>query len=176
MKRLSTNYNAPLFKQPDFLGNEIHLNKYKDSKVLISFFRGAACPFCNLRIHQLINNFDEFEKRNIKIIAFFAASQSEIAKYAGQQNPPFPIIPDPDLKIYKLYGIEKSFWGMAKTMMNPGKMMNIMRSKYFNMKSVSDKPLMPADFVLDKNFVITHAYYGKDFGDHIPLEELFDKA
>jgi len=160
------------FGSYDYLGNKINLADYRGEKILLSFFRGASCPFCNLRIRQLIMQYHEFEKKNIEIIALFAATAEEISKYAGKQSAPFPIIPDPDLDLYVKYGIEESFSGMFKVMLKPGELLKVMTSGFFNVKTIHKKPILPADFLIDENQVIYRVYYGKDYGDHVPIEDV----
>ncbi len=61
---------------------------------------------------------------------------------------------------------------MFKAMLKPLSMFKVMTSGFFNMKSISDNPLIPADFLIDENQNIYRAYYGKDFGDHINIDEI----
>jgi peroxiredoxin len=165
---------AKEFTSKDYLGNQLNLADYKGKKVMLSFFRGASCPFCNMRIRELIQAQAKFEKSHIQIIAVFAASASEIAEYAGKQKAPFPIIPDPEMKLYKLYGVESSLNGMLRVMLQPGKMMKMMFSGFFSMTALKDKPILPADFLINEDLHISKIYQGKDFGDHIPLEEVLN--
>ncbi|MGE0560353.1 MAG: peroxiredoxin family protein [Flavobacteriales bacterium] len=167
--------NAINFIVSDYLNNQVTLSDFKGKKVLLSFFRGAACPFCNMRVRELINNYPKFEEKGIVIIAFFASSKEEILEFAGKQNAPFAIIPDPTLKFYIKYGVEQSKWGMLKTMLNPIKMVDMMASGFFNLKSIKDKPIVPADFLIDENQIIQKAYYGSDFGDHINIQEILNR-
>ena len=160
---------APLFAKEDFLGNQIELSHFKGKKILISFFRGASCPFCNLRVHELIKNSKEFEENGLVIITFFSSSKEEIGKYAAKQNPPFSIIPDPGFSVYKKYGAEFSVWGMFKAMMRIGTMFKMMTHGFFNLKTITDKHTLPADILIDEELVIYKAYYGSDYGDHISL-------
>ncbi|MBI2279812.1 MAG: AhpC/TSA family protein [Bacteroidetes bacterium] len=169
---LLKNDKAIDFIVSDYLNNQVTLSDYKGKKVLLSFFRGAACPFCNMRVRELINNYPKFEEKGIVIIAFFASSKEEISEYAGKQNAPFSIIPDPTLKFYIKYGVEQSKWGMLKTMLNPIKMVNMMTSGFFNLKSSKDKPIVPADFLIDEHQSVHAVYYGKDFGDHMNIEKI----
>lgn len=171
-RKIAPNQPAISFRTEDYLGNSIDFNNYKGKRILLCFFRGASCPFCNLRVHHLIKEYSEFESQGIQIIAVFAASKEEIAQYAGQQEAPFPIIPDPGLSLYKEYGIESSHLGMIKAMINPSKMIHMMFSKFFNLKSLKDKPLIPADFLIDAEQNIYRTYYGKDFGDHLSIEDI----
>ena len=174
MGRLNKTDTAPDFKSQDYLGNVINLKDFRDHKIFLSFFRGATCPFCNLRLNQLIKVYPEFKSRKIKIIAVFAASKEEILAYGGQQNAPFTIIADPTLSMYKKYGIEESSFGMLRAMINPLKMLKVMFSEYFNMKSIKDRPILPADFLIDEEKKIYSIYYGRDFGDHIPIQEVLE--
>lgn len=171
---LLENDKAIDFIVSDYLNNQVTLSDYKGKKVLLSFFRGAACPFCNMRVRELINNYSKFEEKGIVIIVFFAATKEEINEYAGKQNAPFAIIPDPTLKFYTKYGIEQSKMGMVKTMLNPIKMFKAMTSGFFNTKSSKDKPIVPADFLIDENQTILKAYYGKDFGDHMNIKDILN--
>lgn len=166
--------NAIDFIVADYLNNQITLSDFKGKKVLLSFFRGGACPFCNMRVRELINNYPKFEENGIVIIAFFASSKEDILEFTGKQNAPFSIIPDPTLKFYTKYGVEQSKWGMLKTMLNPIKMINMMTSGFFNFKSSKDKPIVPADFLIDEHQIIQKAYYGSDFGDHINIQEILN--
>jgi len=59
-------------------------------------------------------------------------------------------------------------------MMNPVKMMKVMFSKFFNLNSIKEKPILPADFLIDENQLIYKAYYGSDFGDHLTFEEILN--
>lgn len=171
---LLKNDKAIDFIVSDYLNNQVTLSDYKGKKVLLSFFRGAACPFCNMRVRELINNYPKFEEKGIVIIAFFASTKEEINEYAGKQKAPFAIIPDPTLKFYTKYGVEQSPFGMLKTMLKPLKMIKMMQSGFFNLKSGKDKPIVPADFLIDENQMILKTYYGKDFGDHMSIEDILN--
>ncbi len=170
--RLSTGEKAPEFTVIDYLDSPLSLGDYHGQKVLLSFLRGAPCPFCNLRVRELIRQHDQLFDLGIQILTFFAATPSEIKQYAGKQNAPFPILADPDLRTYLLYGVESSLTGMFKTMIKPRTMLKVMTSGFFNLKSILERPIIPADFLLDENHVISSVHYGGDFGDHLNLGQL----
>lgn len=174
--RLNAGTQAIGFSVSDYKNKPVQLTAYSGSKVLLSFFRDAYCPFCNLRVHQLINHFDEFDKHNLKVITFFAATQEDIYENAGQQNAPFPIISDPQLTWYRKYAVESSSMGLIRAMLKPAAMMKIMTSRFFNLKSVTKKPLIPADFLIDEDQIVARAHYGRDYGDHISIPEILSWA
>jgi peroxiredoxin len=133
MSRLKSGTRAIDFTVNDYLDNKIALLDYQGKKLLLSFFRGASCPFCNLRVQQLIKQHEDFERANVHVVGFFASTQEEIKKYAGKQQPPFSIIPDPSLSLYRSYRVEASQMGMLKAMIQPGKMWRVMTGGFFNM-------------------------------------------
>ena len=55
---------------PSVDGNEFNTSNLKGKKVLLSFYRFARCPMCNLRINDLKNNQREFGN-NFSIVGIF---------------------------------------------------------------------------------------------------------
>ncbi len=168
------NERAPYFNVTDFRGTSVDLESFKGKRVLVSFLRGAACPFCNMRMRALKMHAEDLAAKGIGIVVFLNASKSEIERYSGRENPPFAIIPDPSNEHYKRYGVQQSHMGMLRAILQPKKMIRMMRSGFFNLRAVVDPPIIPADFVVGPTGTIERAYYGKDFGDHINLDELLN--
>jgi peroxiredoxin len=162
------------FKTEDILGNKIDLKDFRGKKIFLSFYRGASCPFCNLRVHELIKHVDVFREKELVIIGVFTSERQEIMEFVGKQNPPFPIIADPEEIFYKMYGLEKSFAGKMKAMLRIGAMMKIFANGFFNMKALKDENMLPGDFLINEDGSIEVAYYGKDFGDHIDFRIIND--
>jgi len=174
--RLKKDSPAIDFETIDYLGNDIKLSNIKEKKVFLTFFRGASCPFCNLRVRELIQKSSEFEKYNLQVMIFFKSDAEEIKNYAGKQNAPFPIIPDPEKKIYELYGVESSFMGTMKVMAKPATMMKAMTSGFFSMKSMTEEHISPAEFLIDENMIIKRVLYASDPSEHIDIDEILQWA
>jgi len=92
--RLQAGQAAPDFLRPDIGGISIRLCDYRGRYLLLSFYRYASCPFCNLRVHELLQRLPEFEKRGLSLVAVFQSAREGIIDHVGKQQPPFPIIPD----------------------------------------------------------------------------------
>lgn len=171
--RLRENESAIDFSCEDIYGNPIKLSDYQDRRLLLSFYRYASCPFCNLRVNQLIKKCDDFQNKGLKVLAFFESPNSSILKYIGKQKPPFPIVGDPERLVYKLYGIESSVFGLLKAMtIKLSKFIQAIRSGYLPGKMETDLFLLPADFLIGPDQKIHKAYYGNDIGDHLPITEI----
>ena len=175
--RLEPNHPAVDFVSEDFRGDAVRLKDYRGKRTLLTFFRYAACPFCNLRVHELITHFPELEAKGLSIIAVFESSKKNISEYVGKQDAPFPLVPDPRKKLYTSYGLETSAWGLLKQMAQPGKAYRAMVTEGFTPKLHKiDGAIhrMPADFLLDESLLIRNAHYGTDIGDHLPVDVIYD--
>lgn len=58
-------------------------------RFMLSFFRFAACPFCNLRVHELVSRFAELGG-DFSIVAVFDSPLDNLQRHAGRHRAPFP--------------------------------------------------------------------------------------
>lgn len=138
---------------------------------MISFFRFAACPFCNLRVHQLVNRFEEFGS-NFKMIAIFDSPLYNLQRFTDKHNAPFPILADESNKYYQQYGVERSFYGMMKGMIGRfHKLFYAMFVKgYIPFPFKGSLLTMPVNILVNEKGIVEMSYYGKDEGDHLAFE------
>ncbi|MDH5185361.1 MAG: redoxin domain-containing protein, partial [Gammaproteobacteria bacterium] len=142
-------------------------------KLLLSFYRYASCPFCNLRIHTLGQQAERFRRQGLEMVAVFQSSAEQVKKYAGKEETPFIIIADEQRDLYQLYGVETSWWGFTKAFII--RLPDLVRTcLQGNMPGRMDNELnrMPADFLINEKGHIEIAYFGNDIGDHLPLHDL----
>jgi len=167
--RLIRGLKAPEFSEVDIHG-EIHtMEKYRGRKWMLSFFRYASCPMCNFRVHQLIQEYEDWKKLDFRILTVFESSKESIEKYVGKQDVPFPIIPDPGLSLYRSYQVESSWF---KYMLAAVPFINALIHGFFLGKIEGDKAIVPADFLINPDGTIHTAYYGKNIGDHLKIKNI----
>lgn len=80
MKRKQNDSVTPLIL-PSINGTTFNLDELKGKKYMLSFFRFAACPFCNLRINQLVNRFSEFGD-DFTIVTIFDSPLDNLQRHA----------------------------------------------------------------------------------------------
>jgi peroxiredoxin len=170
--RLKVGEKAKDFSVEDLNGKSILLSDFKDKKLMLSFYRYASCPLCNLRVLQLMQVHDDLKSKGLHFLAFFQSPKESIGRYVGKQDAPFPIIADPERKVYKLYGVEHSWIGYLRGGVSM-KMLKALLSGFMIGKMEGKRDLLPADFLIE-NLEIKKAYYGKKISDHIPIEEIRD--
>ena len=176
-QKLKVNDKAPAINIISVQGNSINIDNYEGKTILLTFFRYAGCPVCNVRMHDLIENYQKLQSQNIEVIAVFESSNETLTSYLKDSEIPFPLISDPDPLLYKKYKSRKSILKMMGTMFKKKPKQNMKKGDklYKGKKYKRDGSItrIPADFIIN-NGVIKIAHYGKYIGDHIPLSEIQD--
>lgn len=173
--KLHVGDNALDFTTLDMYGKEIQLSSFRGSKIALSFYRNVSCPFCNRRIHQLINRKSHLHQSGTQFIFLFESSNKKLQESSFLQDvSPYPLIGNPDRSIYEQYGVEKSLLGVLKTPFVSSFFKALRDTRPLNLPTDKEASgnLMPADFFIDEKFTIVRAHYGTHLDDHVPLEDL----
>lgn len=170
--RLRIGDYAPTFETLTSHDEQISLQSLKGKKVLLSFYRYASCPLCNLRVQDLLDYKIQIEKEGVIMVAVFQSTAERIKAYVEKSDVPIIIIPDPELHMYKSYGLENSWFGMLKAMIKPSKFLKA-KALGFSPGRV-DGPInrLPGDFIIDENGKLLECYYGADIGDHLSIDKI----
>jgi thioredoxin-dependent peroxiredoxin len=176
-QKLQVQQPAPLFTVTDSKSDTVSIANYKGQKVFLSFFRYTSCPVCNFRIHELIEHYDSLKLKGYNIIAVFETPDRKLAEYVKDIQIPFPVIGDPDLILYRKYGVEKSFWRMIGSVFKKETRVAMSRgNQLYNGKKYKkdgNRSRLPADFIIDEEGIIIQVHYGTSISDHLPLKTLF---
>lgn len=160
------------FQTADIFDQPLQLSDLKGRKVMLSFFRDAACPFCNFRLYELTHAYKQWQAAGLEVIAVFSSPADEVRKHVARYPRPFRMISDPDLSIYHQYGVEQSASALLKAMIF--KLPRIIRGIFTGGRPRKNPhvTLVPADFLLNESGEIVETWYGRDTSDHIPLEKV----
>ena len=171
--RLLAPLPAPALGLVDIYGEPITIGG-AGRRTLLSFFRDAACPFCNFRIYELTTYQKSLAALGLDIVAVFNSTPAEVMRFVARQRRPFQIAADPTSNAHNTYGIERSFWRKIKAIVLRVPTL-IKGLRIVGLAGLNTGNLMPADFLIDEHGRIIEAYYGSDAGDRIPFErvELF---
>ena len=171
-KRLGNGDLAPAFAILNLDGREVSLGNYCERKLLLAFFRYGACPLCNLRMTFLIDAFPRWQEQGLDVVAVFESPAERLLETVASQATPFPVIPDPERKLYRLYGVVPSWWGYVVGVFRFRAFRDAFKLGFHPGKGEGAITQLPAEFLIGPDLRIERAYYGKDIGDHLPLEEI----
>ena len=170
--RLLEGSKAPFFVLPDLRDQPFSLGMLRGKKTMLSFFRHAGCPFCNLRVHHLIEQTENLRQMGVEVVGVFGSPLEHMRAHVGRQNPPFALLADPDDTIHDLYGCERSLWHALRSHFTP----DFIKGWRFGTASGStingEFTRLPAEFLIGPDLTVERVYYGKNASDHIPLEQV----
>lgn len=159
---------APDFQTADHLGNPLGLASLQGRPVLLSFYRYASCPVCNLRVRRVTEAYPAWQQRGLAVLAVFQSPAASVLGYVGRQGAPFPILPDPEMRLYRQYGVE-SRWAGLLTGRVVRAALAAFRQGFLPGRIEGPMNRTPADFLIDPDGRIAVAHYGADIDDHLPL-------
>jgi thioredoxin-dependent peroxiredoxin len=160
---------APQIQLIDINGQPVQVGQGR--KMLLSLFREATCPFCNFRVYDLTNNHPGLSKMGLEIVVVFRSDREDVLKFIAHRPRPFRMVADPEGKAHQIFDVSRSMWGKIRAMMLrlPALMSGM---GMVGMRGMVTGNLMPADFLIDEQGIVVETYYGKDVGDHIPMERI----
>lgn len=68
--------------------------------------RFAGCPICNLHLRATVDRIGEIRAAGVQEVVVFHSTDEELLKY--EADLPFPVVGDPEKKLYREFGIESS--------------------------------------------------------------------
>jgi len=98
-------------KAPDFSlmnpnGKTVKLSSMlKKGPVILTFYRGAWCPYCNLQLHQLKEALPQFKKHGASLVAITPQTPDKSLGQFKQDGFPFEVLSDMDYKVIKSYNL-----------------------------------------------------------------------
>lgn len=95
--------DAPLH---DASGNAVQLRDLvAKGPVLLVFYRGGWCPYCNFQIRELTTACPALERRGVTPVAVSVDRVEEAQRTKATYTIPFPVLSDPDLIAHRAFRV-----------------------------------------------------------------------
>lgn len=104
---LEKGMKAPDFTLQDKDNNEISLSDFRGRKAVVYFYSKDNTSGCTKQACAFAQNYDEFEKRNVKVIGISKDSAESHAKFAEKHQLPFILLSDPERTVHQAYDVLK---------------------------------------------------------------------
>lgn len=171
--------SAPDFTLPSIEGDLHSLSQHRGKKVMLSFYRDASCPFCNLAIDQLKGWHKKLAwAAELDVITIFQSPAHSIKKHILDGDRDYPFIPlaDPEQEIYKQYDVKASWrgfvYGNVVVGIFGGKFFKALRQGHLIGKIEGKINRLPSDYLIDENGTIVDCFHARDITEHIPLDRI----
>ena len=177
--KLTVGALAPVFATEDVFGRSITLSSFQGQPVLLSFFRNAACALCNLQVHKLIQAYPSLQEAGLSILAVFESPRENVLRHVERQKVPFPLVADPEARLYDLYAVETSPEKVAAAVAEMDKTWMkdlVMEAKNIGYELMHEEGSnfnrLPAEFLIGGSGRIEAAFYSERPGFHISFQEI----
>jgi len=103
---LQAGRKVPDFTVNNFAGSPISLTELLETgPLLVIFYRGGWCPYCNFQIRQLSQHYAEFETRGVRPVLISVDQPSAAVLVKNAYAIPFPVLSDPELNAHEAFNV-----------------------------------------------------------------------
>ena len=169
---LFINSKAPEIKGKDQNGNEVSLKDLrKKGPVVIIFYRGFWCPYCNKELGKLEDSLQLIYEKGAKLIAVTPEKTEGIGKTVEKTKAEFPIISDEDMKIMKAYDVA---YKVDEKTVSRYKMANIDLAENNGQKLDAVTLPVPAVYIINKDGEISYRFFDADYKKRPTVKDILD--
>ncbi|MFJ1461311.1 peroxiredoxin-like family protein [Nocardia sp. N2S4-5] len=166
---------APDFTLTDQRGAPFHLAAaLRTGPVIVSFYRGGWCPYCNVQLHTLQQALPEFRTHGARLVAISPDQPDDSLSTAERHALEFDVLSDPDNRVARAYGLLFTV---------PENVRDIYRTAGADLTATDAKLPIPATYVVGTDHRIRYAHVDGDYrqraetadllaalGDHAPTD------
>lgn len=78
---------------------------WADQNVMLIFYRGGWCPYCNAQIRDITVNYSKFQDRSVLPVLVSVDEPDASALLTATYEVPFPVMSDSDLDAHQAYNV-----------------------------------------------------------------------
>ncbi|MFI9050730.1 peroxiredoxin-like family protein [Streptomyces sp. NPDC053427] len=158
-RALNVGATAPRFGLPAADGTTVTLDALlADGPVVLTFYRGAWCPFCNLALRALQQQLGEIAARGAQLVAVSPQIPDESLTLTEKHDLAFPVLSDIGCDTAKQYGLSFDL---------PEDLAAVYDSFGFDLQRVNGGHPhtlpVPAAYVIDRDATIRWAFIDTDY-------------
>lgn len=162
---------AKIFSLPNAVNEKVCIDEIlsENDFVVINFYRGLWCPYCNLELKALQSINDDLAKYNAKLVAVSPQTPDASLSTKEKNELEFEVLSDTNNEIAKEYGLVFSLDEELRPIYEsfgidiPGS----------NEEDSYELPL-PATYVINKNKEIIYSFIDEDYTKRSEPQEILD--
>lgn len=156
---LQTGAVAPEFLLPDARGGTVRLSSLlQNGPVIVTFYRGGWCPFCDLQLRAYQAVLDEIRRAGAELVAISPQTPDYALLDVEKKDLRFPVLSDAHNRVARQYGLvfalSEALKDLQRGFGNP--------IPKFNGDDSWELP-MPGTFVIDRGGIVRLAHVDPDY-------------
>ncbi len=162
---------APDFSLPADDGGTVTLSEMlNQGPVLLLWFRGGWCPYCNLTLRHFNRFAEDFRKLNVQILAISPERPAMLAEQKVERRLAFPVLSDKGSGVAREYGIAFTPDEATRRWLEKG-----FSFHDYNGDRSGTLPL-PATYLINQGGVIEYAFLEADYRLRAEPMEVLEEA
>lgn len=151
---------APDFILPNAFGKPVRLSdELETGPVVLTFYRGAWCPYCNLELHTLHAALPHFRRYGAQLIAITPQTPDKSLDQINNDGYPFEILSDLDSSVMKAYRL---YFEVTEELSNVYRRSFALDLAEYNGMGRYVLPV-PGTYVIDTDGIVRAAYAETDY-------------
>ncbi|MEV6946929.1 peroxiredoxin-like family protein [Streptomyces sp. NPDC051172] len=158
-RALTVGAKAPSFTLPSATGGDTSLTELlAEGPVVITFYRGAWCPYCNIALRSLQQHHDAITARGARLVAISPQAPDESLSHAEKNELAFDVLSDLGCDTAKQFGLAFDLpEDLAAVYAGFG--IDLHRSNTGHARTLP----IPATYVIDQDGTISWAFANADY-------------
>lgn len=157
---LAVGDHAPNFTLSDALGQSVTLaDLLVQGPVVIVFYRGEWCPYCNIQLRGLQAALPRFRRLGASLVAISPQAADHSLSLTEKHELSFPVLSDLDQEVIRAYKVQFTLAGDLEDLQ-----VNVFRNDPADQNADQTRSLpVPATFVIDENSIVRAAFVSADW-------------
>lgn len=141
-------------------------DQLKDGPVVLTWYRGGWCPYCNITLHYLQDKLPEIKTEGATLLALTPELPDNSLNTSEKNNLEFSVLSDVGNVIGKNYGVVFELTPEVATIYNNGFGLNEKNG------DASNQLPLAATYVIDTNGIIQYAFLDADYTKRAEVSEI----
>lgn len=160
---------APEFTLKDATGKDVTLSQLlKKGPVILTWYRGGWCPYCNIALKDLQGGLPEFTAAGATLVAISPELPDHSLDTREKHALAFPVLSDVGLTVADAYGISYTLDGATSTRYNGSFGLNAWNG------DTSNRLPLPVTYVVSREGVIVYRFIDTDIRKRAPHAEILN--
>ncbi|MXS70157.1 redoxin domain-containing protein [Flavobacteriaceae bacterium W22] len=169
-KSLKLGTTMPEFSLPNARNEIVHSKEIlKNGKMIVAFYRGSWCPYCNLELKALQDNLSKINDKKASLVAISPQSPDNSLTIIEKHKLTFEVLTDKDNTFAKQLGIVFELQDFVLPYYNT---LGI-DITHFNKNNDNTLPI-PAVFVVNQDGKIMYKFADANYMNRIDIDELLN--
>jgi peroxiredoxin len=143
----------------------------KKGPVVLVFYRGYWCPYCNKELKRLEDSLQLIRDRGAQLIAITPEKQEGVAKTIEKIKASYSIITDDEMKIMKAYDVA---YQVDDKTVSRYKMASIDLAANNGQKAGAVYLPVPAVYIVNKDGEISYRFFDADYKNRPSIKVILD--